>query len=194
MVNHDIFLKAAFDTVDHGILMNVLRERFGIEHHEIEWFESYHTDRTQIFKTPTSTSSPVKLTCSVPHGSRIGPQEFSIYTENIVGVINNFIINHHLYADDLQLLAHMSLEAVSNYWLQLEICVGRLRDWCSSRRLQLNPEKNRSDMVRFEVQPCETRAFGHEFEPWCGHCQPSRICARPRSHSGQRTVHAATHQ
>ena len=32
-------LSAAFDTVDHGILMNVLRERFGIEHHELEWFE-----------------------------------------------------------------------------------------------------------------------------------------------------------
>ena len=59
-------LSAAFDTVDHGILMNVLRERFGIEQREQEWFESYHTDRTQIFKTPTSASSTVKLACSVP--------------------------------------------------------------------------------------------------------------------------------
>ena len=127
-------LSAAFDTVDHGILMNVLREWFGIEHHELEWFESYHTDRTQIFKTPTSVSSPVKLTCSVPQGSRIGPQEYSIYTENIVGIINNCTINHYLYADDSQLLAHMSLEAISNYRHQLEICVERLRerDWCSS--------------------------------------------------------------
>ena len=93
-------LSAAFDTVDHSVLLDVLTERFGVEKRELEWFRSYHTGRTQTFKTPSGSSGPVTLTCSVPQGSVIGPKEFIIYTEDIDETIDRFIINHHLYADD----------------------------------------------------------------------------------------------
>ena len=64
-------LSAAFDTVDHAILLKVLTERFGVENLELDWFRSYHTRRTQTFTTPSGSSSPVALTCSVPRGSMI---------------------------------------------------------------------------------------------------------------------------
>ena len=64
-----------------------------------------------------------------------------MYTEDIKETIDRFIINHHLYANDSQLLAHMKINAVMERRRRLETCVESLRDWCSSRRLQLNPEK-----------------------------------------------------
>ena len=97
-------LSAAFDTVDHGILLEVLIERFGVENLELDLFRSYHTGRTQTFTTPSDSSASVALTCSVPQNSVIGPKKFTSYTEVIMEAIDRFIINHHLYADDSQLL------------------------------------------------------------------------------------------
>ena len=106
---------------------------------ELDWFRSYHTERRNTFTTPSGSSAPVALTCSVPQGSMIGPKEFII--EDIKETIDRFIINHHLYADNSQRLAHMKINAVMEHRRRLETCVESLRDWCSSRRLQLTPDK-----------------------------------------------------
>ena len=82
-----------------------------------------------------------------------------MYTEDIKETIDRFIINHHLYADDSQLLAHMKINAVMEHRRRLETCVESIRDWCSSRRLQLNPDKTeRTDLVRLQSQLGEAKA------------------------------------
>ena len=42
-------LSAAFDTVDHDTLIQVLLDRFRVDGAALEWFKSYLTDRTQTF-------------------------------------------------------------------------------------------------------------------------------------------------
>ena len=134
-------LSSAFDTIDHEILIDLLRDRFGIEQHELKWFRSYHTGRPQTFKTPDNSSAPVSLTCSVPQGSRIGPHEFTVYTEDMVDTFDSFNTGYRFYADDSQLLTHTSLTAVSQHRRQLELCIEPIKNWCLSRRLQLNRDK-----------------------------------------------------
>ena len=129
--------------IDHNILIDVLWKRFGVRHHELNWFQSYHSGRSQTFIVSDDKFGPVALTCSVPQGSVIGPKEFVAYTEDIVETIDRFAVNNHLYADDSQLLTHMHLEAAAEHRHRLELCVEQLRDWCSSRRLQLNPNKTK---------------------------------------------------
>ena len=136
-------LSAAFDTIDHAILLKVLTERFEVENLELDWFSSYHTGRMQTLTSPSGSSAPVALTCSVPQGLVIGPKEFIMCTEDIKETVDQFIINHHLYVDDSQLVAHMKINAVMEHRRRLETCVESLRDWCSTRRLQLNPDKTK---------------------------------------------------
>ena len=54
-------LSAAFDTVDHGILLSRLRTCFGIKGTALDWFQSYLTARTQSVLIDGTTSSPKEL-------------------------------------------------------------------------------------------------------------------------------------
>ena len=50
-------LSAAFDTVDHQILLSVLSDRFAVSNNALTWFTSYLTDRTQQFMYAGSCTS-----------------------------------------------------------------------------------------------------------------------------------------
>jgi hypothetical protein len=97
-------LSAAFDTVDHAILLDVLQHRFAVDAVPLLWLTSYLTDRTQIYTVDGIQSAPIHLNCSVPQGSVLGPLEFISYTEDIVELLERHRIVHHLFADDKQLL------------------------------------------------------------------------------------------
>ena len=72
-------LSAAFDMVDHQLLLNCLRFRFGMEGKCLEWIESYLTGRNQQAVIGSHQSSPKQLAQGVPQGSILGPILFTLY-------------------------------------------------------------------------------------------------------------------
>ena len=62
-------LTAAFDTVDHHILLKRLQCSFGIDATVLHWFESYVTCLTQVVHLCGTTTSSLSLVCGVPQGS-----------------------------------------------------------------------------------------------------------------------------
>ena len=58
-------LSAAFDTVDHSILLSILEQRFSIRVLALDWFKSYSSDRTHTFMhaNQTTCSFPVNILC-----------------------------------------------------------------------------------------------------------------------------------
>jgi hypothetical protein len=64
-------MSAAFDTVDHMLLVNVLKRRFSIQGHALDWFIDFTADRTQsVLVADTATASAARLiTCGVLQGS-----------------------------------------------------------------------------------------------------------------------------
>ena len=54
-------LSAAFDTIDHQKLLNLLNQSFGIRGVALKWFESYLKERRQTVQIGSCTSTPVTL-------------------------------------------------------------------------------------------------------------------------------------
>ena len=96
-------LSAAFDTVDHEILLKRLSTTFGINSVALQWFRSYMADRTQSVHLGSDFTSPRPVTCGVPQGSVLGPILFSLYTADIGKLIISLSLQHHCYADETQL-------------------------------------------------------------------------------------------
>ena len=82
-------LSAAFDTVDHDILINRLRISFGVRGTALGWIDSFIRKRTQMvnYNDQTSTSSDVE--CGVSQGSVLGPILFLLYTADMPNIVQN---------------------------------------------------------------------------------------------------------
>ena len=59
-------VSAAFDTIDHSILLHRLLRGFGIKGTALDWFSSYLTNRTQSVSIHCYTSEPAPVSFGVP--------------------------------------------------------------------------------------------------------------------------------
>ena len=87
-------LSAAFDTIDHDILLKRLELRFGVKGLALEWFRSYLTGRTQRVVVNGEASEPRELLYGVPQGSVLGPILFTLYC----APLEDILIKHTLSA------------------------------------------------------------------------------------------------
>ena len=98
-------LSAAFDTIDHNILIKRLSLWYGISGTALRWFSSYLTGRHQ---TANCFSAAIPISCSVPQGSVLGPLLFTLYTMPLSSVIQSHNLDHHLYADDTHIYIYLA--------------------------------------------------------------------------------------
>ena len=98
-----IDLSAAFDTVDHHILLDFLRDTLGIKGSALKWIETYLCNRTQQVSIDGILSALIELLFGVPQGSVLGPLKFCMYTLPLGAILRYHRIGYHIYADDTQL-------------------------------------------------------------------------------------------
>ena len=141
-------LSAAFDTIDHSILLHRLTSWFGISDCALDWFRSYLSDRSFSVSCSSILSSSLPLTCGVPQGSVLGPILFIMYTTPLSTIINQSSpsgsssqVGHHLYADDTQLFISFRPDAVSAALGNLQATISAISGWMTSNFLSLNPSK-----------------------------------------------------
>lgn len=128
-------LKAAFDRVDHVILLAKL-EKLGVSSQLVRWFKSYLTDRVLCVKLGSAQSDTFTNQSGVPQGSNLGPLLFSIFI-NEVGIIlprgcRSF------YADDVKL--YLVVRCAEDC-LRLQNMINCFEQWCSSNFVTLSTSK-----------------------------------------------------
>ncbi|KAL5257832.1 hypothetical protein ACHWQZ_G012689 [Mnemiopsis leidyi] len=136
-------LSAAFDTVNHNILISKLKNEFGLKGEVLDWFKSYLTDRSFTVSINGKLSSKCFLKVGVPQGSILGPILFILYTKELNSIAKRHGFHIHLYADDTQLYIEFNplYENLSNIEQRIIACFNDIKNWMAFNKLKLNQDK-----------------------------------------------------
>src|SRR5437899_6800252 len=145
-------LSAAFDTIDHHILISRLSSYFGISGIALQLLTSYLSNRTQTLSIDSQFTLPSPLTTGIPQGSVLGPLLFTLYTTPLSNTLQKSGTHFHFYADDTQLyisfppaLSHTPLALLSS-------TLDLVHTWFTTNRLCLNPSKTEFIIIG---SPCQ---------------------------------------
>ena len=134
-------LSAAFDTIDHDILLKRPDVSFGIRGVVLNWLRSYISDRKQTVSIDDKLSEPTILSFGVPQGSVLGPILFSLYAQQLQGLISKHDFQLHGYADDTQIYQCVEPCQLTLLISSLNKCVENVSFWMTANKLKLNERK-----------------------------------------------------
>jgi hypothetical protein len=132
-------IRKAFDSINHKILLRKLKNQFGIHDIELKWFESYLTNREQVFLVNGHTSLPKKIRCGVPQCSILGPLLFLLYVNDMPDHLKK--TTPYIYADDTQISS--SSYDFDTLAQNLNDDLNNIQRWLLKNKLQLHPTKTK---------------------------------------------------
>ena len=155
-------LSAAFDTVDHDILLKVLENSYGVKSTALQWFDSYLSDRLMSVCIGKSYSSQRELRYSVPQGSCGGPVLFNCYSSSIISIIPE-TISIAGFTDDYTIRKSFNPTINCNEEIEcvkdLENCLINIGKWMDQMHQKMNPTKTEFILFgsRQQLSKCCTR-------------------------------------
>jgi len=134
-------LSAAFDCVDHPLLLLRLQRNFGLTDQALRWLTSSLQNTTNCVPYAGLVSATHSVFFSVPQGSVLGPLLFNLYTADIHLLVAAHGLVLHQYADECQIYIATPVNGTSSAVDRLTRCLNDVNAWLSASRLRLNPEK-----------------------------------------------------
>ena len=131
-------LTAAFDTVDHDLLLLRLERQFGLHGVVLTWLRSYLSGRTFRVMYSGCTSFMVYIVCSVPQGLVLGPLLFIVYMADLAAVAQKHNVTVHAFTDDTQMYLHCSRDDTTSAADRLECYIADIGQWMSANLLKLH--------------------------------------------------------
>ena len=116
-------LSAAFDTIEHSILLNILQQDFGVVGTALNWFDSFLSGRKQRILVGDKISDDFNLNCGVPQGSCMGPILFTLYVSRLFNIISQRLPSAHGYADDSVMPALKRTRLTASAWRKANWCI-----------------------------------------------------------------------
>ena len=142
-------LSAAFDTIDHNILLDMLSNQYGIEDKVLNWFDTHLRPYFCQVDINRARSSIQSLDFSVPQGSCAGTMLYMVYASALQYQIsegmdlNGFAGDHSVYKSFNQNDRNDELRTTE----LLETSLENIHSWMSSNRLQMNTSKTEFMMI-----------------------------------------------
>ena len=130
-------LLAAFDTVDHDVLLADLFS-CGIREDAYSLLKSYLTNRFQRTSVGALLSEPVHLQFGVFQGCVLGPILFT-YMSNLATLLEAHNVAYHFYADDTQI--YIRIDSIEDVREKLSSLINDIKIWMNGRKLKLNDGK-----------------------------------------------------
>ena len=134
-------LSAAFDTVDHNILLDRLYESFGIRGQVLDWIRSFVSGRVQSVNFAEGQSNRSSIPCGVPQGSVLGPLLFILYAADVIPLAQHHGFQVYSYADDTQLYFHDKTVSCERRLSCFSECISDIEKWMTSNQLKMNSDK-----------------------------------------------------
>ena len=129
-------LKKAFDTIDHGILKEKLKN-YGIQNTELAWFGSYLLGHKQYCSLNGVSSETTEAVYGIPQGSCLGPLLFLIFINDLPLTLKN--AEPSIFADDTSFTA--SADSIPSLLGILDESIESLKNWMTSNKLTFNTLK-----------------------------------------------------
>ena len=137
---------AAFDTVDHRVLLYRLEHQYKVKNEALNMIKSYLNGRTFSVMIGDKVGDPEGLRYGVPQGSILGPLFYLLYTKELEKIVENHGLKVSLYADDVQVYFGFKAECIKLVQEKLEKCIVSIMNWMKANFLKLNPDKT---MIKF---------------------------------------------
>ena len=137
-------LSAAFDTVDHKVLIDRLKADFDITGGALKWMKSYLGNRTFSVKIRNAYSHKITLLFGVPQGSLLWPILFILYTKEITIITEKYGLKVQVYADDYQLYIGFKKDDGSDIQITTDLvhgCLQEIKRWMTGNYLNINAGK-----------------------------------------------------
>ena len=153
-------LSAAFDTVEHDPLLDILWSQLGFRGTVHQWFADYLSERRQAVSIEGVKSDFKANGHGVPQGSVIGPFLFNLYVRNLFKTMEDAGFTILGYADDHQVLYEFEVDfQVAAIRSVIPHGLDIISNWMNKYFLKLNPSKSQvivftpkatSDQIVFE--------------------------------------------
>ena len=135
-------LSAAFDTVDHDLMLTKLRNTYLIDGNTLNWFKSYLENRQSYVKIDDQLSRGKRSRSGLPQGTILGPVLFSMYIQDVHKIISSHGLQYHIYADDIQIYFKYSKSSHSKFY-NLKNCLSDIKKWADDNYLKFNESKTK---------------------------------------------------